>query len=97
MSDIVEVMARALMLADPESTSDWQDYSYDALEALGALHSAGYAIVPREPTEVMVNAFIDQKHLQGEVVWQAEPEDVWAAMIAAAEGSQTCRNGRNDG
>lgn len=46
-NDIVEAVARALMLADPEGTSDWQDYSFDAQAALAAIRET-HAIVPRE-------------------------------------------------
>lgn len=50
----------------------------DAPALLQAIQDAGYVIVPREPTEAMVDAAHDD--LQG---MDENPYSTWAAMIAA--------------
>lgn len=57
-------------------------YGERADAILAALAAAGYAVVPREPTEAMVNAALDRKH--GEdlpLIYHG----IWRAMVAAAE------------
>jgi hypothetical protein len=92
---IVEIVARALadcigLSCDhPQCDCDFEcerfeksveSRKYDATAALAALEQAGYAIVPREPTEAMLKAGGD---------WLARISDgsereIYKAMLAAS-------------
>ena len=52
---IVEVMARA-MVGYIGELSDFEDHREAAQAALQALSEAGYVVVPKEPTEAMIEA-----------------------------------------
>jgi hypothetical protein len=63
MTDLIQTIARAMWdWTAPETEHDWrgderhQLYFDGAQAAITALHDAGYAIVPREPTEAMLEA-----------------------------------------
>lgn len=89
MTDVVEIMARAIYdAADKEDyVSDYRfhdgdtcfdgNFNLDALAraALTALESAGWCVVPREPTPRMNRAFVDAQH---------DGKSVWSAMLSAA-------------
>ena len=51
---------------------------------LRALRDAGYIIVPREPTEVMKEAY-DEAHSEAAVIY-CNAAYAWSAMLAAHEG-----------
>lgn len=58
---------------------------------VAALAEAGYAIVPREPTEAMIDAGCAVPAPFGETDGEwgpPDPEDIWRAMIAAALGEK---------
>ena len=60
-----------------------KEYLIDAMQrALSALEAQGRKIVPVEPTEAMVSAGISVYNGAG----QAEPAEVYAAMLNAVEG-----------
>ena len=80
----IEAMARAVCAADGCYKYDiddlWHHYISHAQAAYDALAAAGFAVVPVEPTEAMVQA-----------AWQREPKhpnptEAYRAMIAAAKG-----------
>lgn len=54
---------------------------------LTALRSAGFAVVPMEPTTVMLQAAadVDSKAYAGGSLHGADDEQIWAAMVAAAQ------------
>lgn len=63
---------------------EWLDQSETdfvpvAQAALSALKNAGYAVVPVEPTEAMVDAGAERD--------TSIPETMWSAMIQAATGA----------
>lgn len=55
-----------------------------ALAVLDAIRSAGYVVVPVEPTEAMVSA--GAQDFSGDLVTKRGAIDIYRAMIAAAEG-----------
>ena len=58
---------------------NWQDHVALAQAALTAITEAGYAVVPVEPTEAM----LEQGSRGGDIPYSGE---VWDAMIKAAQG-----------
>ncbi|MGB3844290.1 MAG: hypothetical protein WA940_00335 [Sphingopyxis sp.] len=89
---LIQTIARALWIAqakgiaDPATIWDRPLYCAAAQAALTALHDAGYAIVPREPTREM----IDAAYAAHDAYEAAEPPAAWCgvssiyrAMIAA--------------
>ena len=63
-----------------------QECADDADEIIAALSAAGYEIVPREPTEAMLNAPLGKSHAHGvlrETRVDLRPS-IWRAMLAAA-------------
>lgn len=90
-----DVIARAMLdsLALSNSPTDKGHGNADAI--LSALTAAGYAVVPREPTEAMLQTFHDT------IVIECRPNkreasvlndiDVWAAMLAAGEATDDGR------
>jgi hypothetical protein len=104
MIDIVEVMARWMCRADggfPDGASDlhdgkggyvfvkhWEDWRDEARAAIAALDAHGFAIVPKEPTEAMIDAAFDAI---GEGANEVEAERAqyrraFKLMLAAAKG-----------
>jgi len=74
-SEIIDVVIRGFdPLCEPGRTTTTREL---AAGVLAALAEAGYVIVPREPTEAMVNAAPEW----GKVDFY--PSDIWRAMIAA--------------
>jgi hypothetical protein len=76
MTDARDVIARYI-----------RDYTFNDGEALtvsdaiiAALTAAGFAIVPKEPTEKMRNAAIDKDNC----VYGVTVELIWRAMVEAA-------------
>lgn len=67
-----------------EATEGWQKSMREsARAAVSALEKAGYAIVPREPTEAMLKAGRDvAPHWHDDPM--TPPIEYWQAMIAAA-------------
>lgn len=68
---------------------DWLDQSETdfmpvAQAALEAIRSAGYVVVPAEPTEAMVSA--GAQDFSGDLVTKRGAIDIYRAMIAEAEG-----------
>lgn len=79
-ADIVEVMARAIAAQDDATGgSRYSAYWLNlARAALTALEEAGYAVVPREPTEAMVKA------AWGQTEYFGQEREIWATMLAAS-------------
>lgn len=87
MSDIVEVMARAIAEASDEYTNLWRLYEKQAEIALAALDAAGFAIVPKEPTEAMLQAALNAYDKPARDFdnddWRAQYVADYRAMLAA--------------
>lgn len=62
MTDVVEVMARAVELHEGLSANFWEDHVLIARAALAALNEAGYVVVPREPTPEMLACIVHKKY-----------------------------------
>ena len=77
MSDIVKVMANAMR---PYNTEVSPIAIYEVELAIKAIEQAGYAIVPVEPTEAMLDA--------GERVWSDTTGTTPAAYKAMIEASK---------
>lgn len=60
-----------------------------ARAALSALNEAGFVVVPREPTEAMVEA--GDARLDAEQGWDLS--DIWSAMLSAALNQGSNPNG----
>jgi hypothetical protein len=97
MSDVVEVIARALCrkqwvdasCAPPEIEAcvnrEWKDFDSEARSVLSAIRSAGYAIVPKEPTREMADAaYARQDGLNAPRPVGLNYSAVYETMIAAA-------------
>lgn len=77
--------------ADPADTPEnWSRGLGCANDILAALDAAGYVVVPREPTEAMIDAVVHDADL--DIYWSynadgrpGEPRDAYRAMIAAQE------------
>lgn len=97
MSDVIEVMARAVAAQKCGIVTNhggnlpddiWRQGSPIAVAALSALTAAGYAAVPVEPTEAMAKAGGDVRPIslgsyEGIGPWMAKI--VYRTMIAAAK------------
>jgi hypothetical protein len=89
VSDIVEVMARAICdrvgpcsfdrTCAEVGASCREQRITEARAAIAALDAAGFAIVPKEPTEAMVIA-------GNGTLETVQADDVYRAMLAAAKG-----------
>lgn len=87
--DVVEIMARAIDRARCDAGRPDPDKGlaeFIATAALEAIRSAGYVVVPVEPTEAMWRAMT----LEGDSHKATSPDYrlVYRAMIAAAEGGE---------
>ena len=89
--DIVEAVALAMMDARGVDQADrtegcWVVFRRDARAALSAIAAAGCVIVPREPTEAMVEAWAVAVPPKSPVAWTDADcaRADWSAMIAAA-------------
>jgi hypothetical protein len=91
---IVEIVARGIYSEEPVGVREWQDAPVAtadscramATAALAALEQAGYAVVPREPTEDMVNkggSELTPEWLSDESPFFAA-RNVWLTMLAAS-------------
>lgn len=92
---LIEAMARAIAGAPFQITdTEWEQVRADESEylmriteakmALAAAASAGYRLVPREPTDAMVDAVLELEsdaNMRGET---AAFPDIWNTMLAAA-------------
>lgn len=78
-SDVVDTVATAINEAYDGSPAEI------ALAVLEAIRSAGYVVVPREPTYAMRLAGPPRL---GEILTYRDMGDLWKAMIAAAEGGE---------
>lgn len=74
---LIEAMARAL--EHNSQLRGWVSYESDAAAALKAISDAGFAVVPREPTEAMIDAGYDSEDREG---WSG-PLSCWERMINA--------------
>lgn len=90
---LIEAMARALEY-NPQR-SGWVSYENDAQAVLKAISESGYAVVPREPTKAMLQAYLyppdfgeDFDRNDGSNVTEAYDRAVgratWGAMVHAA-------------
>lgn len=93
---VEEIVARALCKLDEYDPDElgshfgggllWTQYEDDARAALRALEEQGYAVVPREPTEAMVRAAMDEWHEDKNTVYlHVLMRDCWRAMLNAAD------------
>ncbi|MBB6424964.1 hypothetical protein [Sphingopyxis sp. JAI128] len=83
MTNIVEIIARAMVgkgLAPHSSTLK------KAAAVQRALHDAGYAIVPLEPTEAMRTSGGESMQAAREDDWRDDASDIYRAMINAGKG-----------
>lgn len=87
----VEIIANAISVSFHEEgyiegVSDpslWEEFLKAARLCFTELESAGYAVVPKEPTEEMNEAGIDQLYRNSDMP-DEELERVWAVMLAAS-------------
>ena len=87
----LENIANRPNLPNPERDADWKNCmkwssheAQEALTALDALHTydpATHVVVPREPTDDVLNAMLQPLEL-------GNAHDVYEAMISAAEGDK---------
>jgi hypothetical protein len=86
--DKIEIMAKAMRpYAQTEGSLEFA--KMEAQAALKALSDAGYAVVPKVPTEAMKRAgatFLADGRWQKELCEDAE--SIYTAMIAAGEGNE---------
>lgn len=97
---LIEAIARALCINDdrnpddpffvnsPDGLRQWKGYEFDTMTALTAITTAGYAVVPVEPTEAMIEAARDVPFIamgNGEYL-EPDRSDIYRAMITAAQG-----------
>ena len=97
MSEMVEMMARAGFASHhirrrlPASVKAWEvtgvEWTAAAQAMVDALTKAGYAIVPREPTEAMIAAYLELYSTNPAFV-DVGTGDYWRAMIDAALASE---------
>lgn len=90
-----EVIARAICKydgIDPDGLAshhyperNWQQFRDVAIPVLRALESSGYRVVPREPTEAMIEAGLDYRPISA----YDNARDCWRAMLDAAGRSTT--------
>jgi len=92
-ADLVQCMAKAMHDSVYGGESAWMDVSkieqsYREMEAdaaLAAIRAAGWAVVPVEPTEEMLD--IGTSHIfQPGATWHKCAGDAYRAMLAAAPG-----------
>ena len=101
MKEIIEIMARAIMEAKGGClVKDWEAEERDnpnvalavkqARAAVTALKAAGYAIVPVEPSEAMIEAgtWDNWDNKNPHYATESDIESAWERMIQAA-GEQT--------
>lgn len=90
MTDIIEIMARAMCLDDgndPDAdfvggAKKWEAYAHDAGICVAALTEAGFAIVPVEPTEAMADAgYGVLADADDRMLAYRDASDVYRAMI----------------
>ncbi len=88
--DKIEIMASAYV---KEAAREGYDVDNEACEgrmfvAFKALSDAGYAVVPKVPSEAMVKAGNDvPPYIVGEG-YIVHADDIYTAMIAAGEGNE---------
>jgi hypothetical protein len=96
---IVEVMARALCLLHHKTDNLAKYFDADARNVLAALDAAGFAIVPKEPTEAMLKAAIDAAPSElmdngwrrVRASWSTdECREVYRAMLLEEPGQLVC-------
>lgn len=87
---IVEAMARAIARRNYPSATDrdidmmWEGWVCDAQAALSALEAMGLALVPREPTEAMLEAA--NMADRGMMPWAQQYRAMLAASPMRGEG-----------
>ena len=100
--ELIEKMARALVRLEllsqrsPFHTSDlldflvekcWRDRAPNARASLAAICEAGFEVVPREPTDAMIDAG-DAALFNAVKKWHTRPASyfgpVWKAMLSAS-------------
>lgn len=84
MTNIVEIIARAIGGRTDDHCMDL--YSEEARHVVTALHDAGYAIVPVEPTEAMRTSGGESMQAAREDDWRDDASDIYRAMINAGKG-----------
>lgn len=85
MTNIVETIARAL--EHNSQLRGWVSYESDAAAALKAISDTGYVVVPREPTEAMLEAGLFEAEGCTDRWTSAAaclPKHVWAGMLKAS-------------
>ena len=84
-----QVIARAIS----ETTLDWEDedpevwdvHTIQADAILAALDAAGKAVVPKEPTQIMIDAAVEYTSYAADRVYPEDSLNVYHAMLAAAK------------
>ena len=79
-----EIIDKALY---PFTPMGWAEAARIRAQVLTALDSAGYVVVPREPTEAMIDAYFDRLHALGFHAGM-NATAAWSAMIDAAKGGR---------
>ncbi|QDZ10565.1 hypothetical protein [Devosia ginsengisoli] len=85
MADPVEVMARAVSKSIYGGEVTWRQSVPAAEAALSALDAAGFAVVPKEPTQEMWAASGDAIVKLGHVHHDAISEACYRSMLSAAQ------------
>lgn len=97
---LIETMARALAREEwPHASADaraswehnrWPDYVREATAALTAIEAAGMRVVPVEPTEAMIQGWINEWHEGvGVIVLNDLMRRGYRSMLAAAQEDST--------
>ncbi len=91
MTDITQILAEAISLSFREEgyiegvsePQEWDEYVAAARACLTALSEAGWVVVPKEPTEEMMEKFYGCRH---DLATEEDMKDCWrSAMVAAGQ------------
>jgi hypothetical protein len=81
-----EAIARAVICDWQTADEEYRDYVLDRAAAiLAALDAAGVAVVPKEPTQSMINAAVEYTSYAADRVYPEDCVNIYHAMLAAAK------------
>ena len=86
---LIEAIARALCKSQGEPDNCAKFYTESAQAALTAITEAGYAVVPVEPTEAMIEVgadLLDSHDCIDEEAGRLDLKRAYSSMISAAQG-----------
>lgn len=66
-----------------------EGYLRNVDDVLAEIEAQGFVVVPREPTEAMIDRFVSRAlnvSVHGDGGWSNYAREQWAAMLKAAEG-----------